>query len=109
MDEVRQTEWKNIVDDSKYTLSAVSEYTGIADGLLRKYLTLEVTPRKKNKQKVLGIMPTLSKEKRIPFHPSYGYATPEQIKKLESMGQSPTRDLLLKQIAKQTETKGKVK
>lgn len=46
------------------------------------------------------------KKPRIPFHPAYGYATPEQIEKLESLGMCPERDYLWKQIELQNKKKG---
>ena len=45
----------------------------------------------------------------IPRHPAYGFATPEQIKELESMGLGPQRDYLMKQIQLQHDKKGKMK
>jgi len=47
-----------------------------------------------------------NKKPRIPFHPAYGYATPEQIAELESMGLCPQRDYLLQKIERQTKRKG---
>lgn len=49
----------------------------------------------------------MSKE-RIPYHPAYGYATPEQIKKLQELKHGPEYDFLWKQIAEQIKKKGKI-
>jgi hypothetical protein len=106
--EIHQTEWQTIADESRYTLQAISKQTGVAWGSLKKYLCCETVPREKNRQRVNMAMNRLKEEKKIPFHPSYGYATPEQVKKLEAMGFSPERDLLMKQIQKQNALKGKV-
>ncbi len=43
----------------------------------------------------------------MPFHKSYGYATPEQIEKLGSLGLGPERNYLMEQIKKQNEVQGK--
>lgn len=45
----------------------------------------------------------------IPFHPSYGYATAEQIDKLKELKVGPDYHRLLKEIEKQTKAKGKIK
>ena len=47
--------------------------------------------------------------KTIPFHPSYGYATPEQIEKLKQLKLGADYQSLLKKIEKQTKAKGKIK
>jgi hypothetical protein len=52
-------------------------------------------------------MKGFTKEKRIPKHPSFGYAYPEQIKRLNTLGFGPDRDALLKRIEIQQERKGK--
>lgn len=46
---------------------------------------------------------------KIPYHPAYGYATPEQIEKLKTLGKGPDYDHLWKVIAEQTKKKGKMK
>lgn len=45
----------------------------------------------------------------IPYHPSYGYATPEQIEKLNSLKNGMEYKQLLKIIQQQNEDKGKVR
>lgn len=109
MSEICQSEWIKIVDESAYTHKAAAEEARISYGLFRKYLLCEVVPRSRNKEKVFQAMAKIKNEKRIPFHPSYGYATEEQIEKLKSMGMCPDRDYLLTQIAKQNSTGGKAK
>ena len=42
-------------------------------------------------------------------HPSFGYATEEEIKQLQTMGHCPQRDMILKAIEKRTLLKGKTK
>lgn len=43
----------------------------------------------------------------IPYHPAYGYATPEQIQKLQELKHGPDYDLLWKKIEQQTKRRGK--
>jgi len=46
---------------------------------------------------------------RLKKHPSYGYAYPEQIERLQEIGLCPERDRILKKITEQTKAKGKIK
>lgn len=47
---------------------------------------------------------------RITWHPSYGWATPEQIDRIMGMGVCPERDKLIKEVyAQQKQYKGKNK
>jgi len=46
---------------------------------------------------------------RIPRHPAFGYATPEQIEKLKQLGPGPDYDMLWKAIQKQTDKRGVMK
>lgn len=46
--------------------------------------------------------------KTIPYHPSYGYVTEEQIKKLSELKDGTEYKYLLKQIDLQTKKKGKM-
>jgi hypothetical protein len=43
---------------------------------------------------------------KIPFHPSYGYATPDQVQKLMELKDGTEYKQLLKQIEIQTKNKG---
>lgn len=43
---------------------------------------------------------------RIPYHPAYGYATPEQVEELKRLGRGPDYDQLWKKIEYQTKKKG---
>ena len=73
-----------------------------------KYLRDGKLPREKTCLKIEDAMKKILTDKRIPYHPAYGYATPEQIAQLSNMGLCPERDLLLKKIAQQNEAQGKV-
>ena len=56
-----------------------------------------------------SIMKLADKDKRLKWHPSYGYATHEQIERLKRLGIGPDLELLLKQIEEQTNNRGKHK
>lgn len=43
----------------------------------------------------------------IEKHPSYGYATPEQIDRLKEIGICPERDAIMSDIEKQNRLKGR--
>lgn len=45
----------------------------------------------------------------IPFHPSFGYATREQVEKLNQLKSGNEYKILLNQVEFQTKHKGKVK
>lgn len=49
-----------------------------------------------------------AKKPRLKYHPSYGYATEEQIAELKNCGVGPRMEQILKEISKQTFAKGKM-
>ena len=49
-----------------------------------------------------------SKKPSIPFHPAYGYVTPEQIARLNELKDGTEYKTLKKQIELQTRLKGKM-
>lgn len=63
-------------------------------------------PRDDNLKKLEKLM-SKTKDEKIPFHPSYGYAMPEQIERLGEIGICVERDRIMAQIAKQSKSKGK--
>lgn len=46
---------------------------------------------------------------RLPYHPSFGYATPEQIEKLNNLKDGYELQYLRKQIKKQNDNKGYIR
>jgi hypothetical protein len=104
---IAQEDWVNIVNESAYTVPAIAKAYGINETSLRSYLFKGVVPRQANQNKIQKIMEELMSDPKLQKHPSYGYATQEQIEALKDMGIGPDRDRLLKQIAEQTKRKGK--
>jgi len=108
MDLNKQTHWKDIVEYSDWTIPDIARVYGVAYGQLLSYLHVTTVP-KKNMPKMLKIMEKIMKSPRMKKHPSFGYATEDEIKKLQTMGHCPDRDLILKAIEKRTSSQGKTK
>lgn len=104
-----QSDWKGITDASDLTPAGVCDEYGLNIKSLSNWLKGDVVPREINRQKVVKIMFELIDKKKLEKHPSYGYATPEQIKELGEIGVGPRRTFLLKQIEKQNKLQGKRK
>lgn len=100
-------DWTKAYDGCAYNMAAFAELAKIDEGSVRQYLRGLRVPRKTNLAKLEKAMLEATQKPRLERHPSYGYATDEQIQRLKSIGVGPQMDMLLKQIARQTETKGK--
>jgi len=98
-----------MIEDGAYTVVALSAMTGIPKGTLYNWKNGKQTPRKSSNEGVEKIMAIVGKEKALPRHTSWGYATDEQIEQLKKLGPSVERDMILKQIEKQTKLRGKIK
>ncbi len=83
---IPQTEWKLIIDDSPYTLTGFINAFKFNYSSVRAWVDCKYAPRDKNLNKMETALSKIQLEKKIPFHKSYGYATEEQIRKLESLG-----------------------
>lgn len=101
--------WQAAIDDSAYTVGGFVKVSGIPYSTMRGWLLGETTPRQKNLEKMEEAMKKVYGDKKIPWHPSYGYATSPQIEKLNNLGLGPDRDYLMAQIAKQNASGGKTK
>lgn len=106
---VRQQDWLSIYLDSICTMNELSEITGIDRSSINKYLNCDRIPRGENQKKMEAAMMQLKEQPRIKYHPSYGYATEDQISQLKTLGFGPTRDAILRQVEFQTKNKGKQK
>jgi len=105
-----QSQWRQIIDDSVWTYAAVIREFELCQSSFNNWIHLKVEASEKSRQRMEDVLKKVAgRGNAITFHKAYGYATEEQIKKLQSIGLGPDRDYLLKQIAKQTETKGKTK
>ena len=99
--------WNDVFADSGWTLKSLADLVSIDHRSFKKYLDYHRFPRVKNLEKMEIAMLEAKKTPRIKFHPSYGYATEEQIRQLKTMGVCIERDMLLKKIEEQTKKKGK--
>lgn len=109
LDPERQLDWRKIVDESAYTPSAIISKYNFNESSFYSWLRYDTTPRPENRNKMVNAMKAAMKEKRLPYHPSYGYATPEQIERLQKIGLGEEYNRIMAQIRKQNEAKGKVK
>lgn len=102
--------WKQTYEASEWSLEAISAKFGPTVRQLKGWLYNGVQPQKTNLEIMEKIMARIGKDtKKIPYHPSYGYATPEQIEKLNSLKLGDERNYLLARIAKQNESGGKTR
>jgi len=99
----------HMIDEGAYTVVTLSAMTGIPKGTLYNWKNGKQKPRKSSNEGVEKIMAIVGKQKALPRHTSYGYATDEQIEQLKKLGPSVERDMILKQIEKQTKLRGKIK
>jgi len=99
-------DYAKILSESVYRLCGIEREFGVSSTQMCGYIYRGVQPIK-NKEKIDKIMEHISKSPRMVKHPSFGYATEDEIKKLQTMGHCPDRDLILKAIEKRTATKGK--
>lgn len=101
--------WQKTVDDSSFTLGGIARLYDVAYKNLSNWFYHGVIPHKKSIEKMEIIMTDLKKRGgRIPYHPSYGYATTEQIEKLKKSITPTERSIIMKQIERQTKTGGKL-
>jgi hypothetical protein len=104
-----QAQWAKIFSESGYSIEWLHKETGINVPSLNKYIYNSRKPRKLNRIKMEKAMSKMSKgEKKLQRHPSFGYATAEQVELLNSLGLGPQRDFILSQIEKQNKSGGKI-
>lgn len=104
---MQEIDFKTAIDESAYTVAGASRAFEIPYANLNNWYKGKPT-RKCNKPILEKLMFELSKKKRIERHPSYGYATPEQIEKLKGYVTEIERESIMKQIEKQTKLRGKI-
>lgn len=102
-------QYAEIVENSIFTPEGIEQEYGIPARNVRDWSALKRSPRPENKEKFEEVLMGLQSKPKMQRHPSYGWATPEQIKDLERLGLGPTRDKILKDIEKQNKMRGKVK
>ncbi len=100
--------WNQIFDSCAYTLKGMERAFDVSLPRFYKWLNGEVIPNDKSKKKMEEILMRASENKRIPYSPIWGYATPEQIEKLKGQITEQARERIMEQIKKQTRLGGKV-
>lgn len=105
-----QDDWGDILYGSMYTVYHVCSMIGIVPSTFVNWTRAEnrSTPNKKNHERTRKVMSEVIKNPRIQKHPSFGYATEDQIRKLKELGLCPERDSILAKIEKQNKAKGKL-
>ena len=100
--------WRQFIIDNELTYSELARVAGIEPYVMQLYLDMKRRPKDENYDKIEDAMKRILTAERIPHHPSYGYATPEQVQKLASLGLGPDRDALVKKIEQQNQDRGRV-
>lgn len=77
--------WEKAYEECGYTYRGIARISGIDAHSVSEYIRCLRVPRKKNLEKMEKAMQRAVNLKRIPFHPSYGFATEEQIHKLKTL------------------------
>lgn len=103
-----QDSWFERYEACGYTYAGISRISKMDAGQISAYIRCIKIPRQKNLEKMEKIMLGAEKLKRIPFHPSYGFATEEQIHKLKTLKKGVDLDQVFKEIEEQTRNGGKV-
>lgn len=110
-EEINFPEFRQLLNKGIYTDKAACAEMDVSDGSIYRWLRSESPsyPNKENEGKVIKFMNKLRlpESKRPVKHPSYGWATPEQMKRLSELGLCPERDMLFETIKQQTKKKGK--
>lgn len=101
-------EWETVVERSELTLAGISSRFEMAYSNLVNWFHHRKVPSKKSEAKMESIIMKLRETRRIPFHPSFGCATTEQIAKLEGAISEYERKKILEQVGKQTKLCGKI-
>lgn len=92
---------------SSYTIKTFAEEAGLTTYRLMLYAKGIRKPRKKTQERIDEIMKQSTGHNQIIFHPSYGYATQQQIEKLRELKSGADFDYIMKQIEAQTKNRGK--
>lgn len=99
---------RTAIEASAYTVTQYVKWTGKSS--MYRWLSLESKPSPKSEKFIEELIMKINQDpKRIPFHPSWGYATQEQIERLKQPIHEAERARIMEQIKKQTQLRGKVK
>lgn len=97
---------REILNESAYTVKSIATILECSESSVYRWASGRGYPSRKLTEKIKEEI--MGKGRRIQKHPSYGYATEEQIKQIMSMGMSPERDVLMRKISIQQKRKGKI-
>ena len=96
------------IDESMYTTSGFCEEYGISRSSLRRWVLTETQPNEVNQKKIDKAMSEIIHKKKMKKHPSFGYATEQEIERLKT-AQGAERNNILAAIKKRTKNGGKLK
>jgi len=106
-DETRDR-WIKTLKDHDMTTLDLARLLVVDPNRVTGWLAGTIIPRSSTIQNIGFAMKRILTSEKIPYHPAYGYATPEQVEKLQRIGLGPDRDQLLKKIEQQTADRGRV-
>ncbi len=110
MDPADPKNWPFIIEESAYTKTAMIHRFGLCENTVAAWFREEKPskPRAKTIERMKQIMMTMMSTPKLEKHPSFGYATPEQIEVLFGGGIHPDRDAVMKQVQLQGKHEGKI-
>lgn len=82
--------YNRIIDNSGYSLKTLAKQGDMSRAMLCKYLEGEKIPKKKTIARIEKIVNFARSSHRIERHPSFGYATPEQMRRLGGVSDRET-------------------
>lgn len=108
--DIENTEhWSDIVLQSGIRVKTICRDFEINATRFRKWIFGDVTPNKKSKEKLIEALKKMLEVKRHPYHQSFGYATPEEFKRLQELKEGDEKRELLQQIEFRTKNGGMIR
>ena len=101
------SELAEIIDRGNLSVPAICEKYELNYSTVYSWASGRCNPSKKHQKIAEKIKMHLEKNKKIEFHPSFGFATEYQIKRLGEIGICAERDRIMKDLATQTKKRGK--
>ena len=96
---------RQLYEECEYTIASLSLMNGVNRGTIRNWIE-GGNPAKRMQETYRKVKEQMESSK-IKKHPSYGYATEQQIARLNEIGIGHERDQIMAAIAKQTKNRGK--
>jgi len=101
------TKLQQIIDTGNLTVPSIAKQFKLPTSTVYSWASGRCEPSQKYKKIAGEIKMYLQDNKKIEFHPSFGFATPWQIKRLDEIGICAERDRIMRDIATQTKKRGK--